>query len=168
MGVVPIESGVEPPRKGLPEQSTPRLQLDWLVHVSRKTRLQAEAAIQTSRALMEACTSTCAASQGARLASRRHLVYARIDGKLDGRTVTAVVRRDGTMTVEPVLRSRADLLVGLGESFDNGRLPANLSGGPLAASLTLMRACDIISGLELGIIGKTCFDPLEHDVPGTG
>ncbi len=117
---------------------------------------------------MHALQITCNEAHARRLLSREHLRYARIEGELDGQGVTAVVRTDGSTAIESRLWARADLLVRLGENFDDGRLAASLSSSPLASTLTLMRACDRISALEIAMVGATHFLPPERQGFGTG
>jgi hypothetical protein len=43
----------------------------------------------------------------------------------------------------------------LGDTFDDGRMTASLSSGPLVATLTLSRACDRIAILEMALAAGT-------------
>jgi hypothetical protein len=116
-----------------------------------ETRLAAAAAIQRSIELMAAAARLCRESRASLLASRAHLLYLRLDGQVDGSPVSAIVRTDSSIVADTALLQRAQLVMALGETFDDGRVAASLSAGPLPAALTLLRACDRVNVLEMAI-----------------
>jgi len=122
---------------------------DDLIQASQETRLLAERAIGRSRELLQRAKVVCQGSLSSRMASRRHLHYARLEGAVDGERVRAVVRKDGTLDASRRLLGRAALVVALGDSFEGGRVRASLTGSSLASTLTLIRACDWVFLLEL-------------------
>jgi hypothetical protein len=71
---------------------------------------------------------------------------------LEGLPVLAVLR-PGEMVASPSLVDRAELLIAMGETFDDSSLPpleAALTGPPQALMLTLLRACDRPLKVALG------------------
>jgi hypothetical protein len=145
------------------------------VQISRWSRQYAQRARAASTALRQRCSVAversltlweqaldaqyaCQAS-----AARRHAAATRSDGALDafgveglldGQPVAAAWSR-GRLACDPALRARAELLVDLGEVFfdDQGqpRYQASLNGPALAVALTLVRACDRVTTLALGV-----------------
>ncbi|MGH9125367.1 MAG: hypothetical protein ACRDZ8_11675 [Acidimicrobiales bacterium] len=91
------------------------------------------------------------ASLGYRLASRAHLLYARVEGVIDGEAEAAVVRTTGEVAASRALLSRVQVVVSIGDSFDNGRIGASLDAGPVASTLTCMRAMDRVDALNLAL-----------------
>ena len=124
--------------------------LEALLAASASARAAAQAAVARSRELE--CTSEHAQQRALthRMASRPRSCFARVEGLIDGRAVGAVVRRDGTTTCDPRLLRQAELVVALGDAFDDGRLDARIDGGdPLAVTLILMRACDSVCAVQM-------------------
>jgi hypothetical protein len=116
-----------------------------------RLRLAAGAAMQRSAELSVAAERTRRESHARRLASRAHLLYARLHGVVDNSDVCAVVRTDGSIAADEALIQRAHLVVALGETFADGLMAASLSRGPLNAALTLTRACDRVTSLEMAM-----------------
>lgn len=81
-----------------------------------------------------------------------------LHGRLDAQPVKACWFC-GSLLATPVLRARAELLVALGESFnadsESPTVEADLDR-PLAAMLTLIRACDQVKDARFGPLG---YDP---------
>jgi hypothetical protein len=120
-----------------------------LVEASRRARLAAAAAIARSRALLPQSEMSSRAALALRLASRSHLIYGRVEGTVDGQPVIGVIRSDARVSGHRRLLKRAELVVAIGETFDDGRLVASLDQDPLTSTLTLARACDWVSSIEL-------------------
>jgi hypothetical protein len=62
----------------------------------------------------------------------------------------------GRLVVHPLLLDRAQLLVAMGEQFLAGprrSFSAALDGAPVVALLTLIRACDQVEAVEVGLPG---------------
>jgi hypothetical protein len=118
---------------------------------SSSTELKAalRVAITRSSDLVVAATRTCEESRERCLQSRTHLSFVRLVGEIDGAMVAALVRTDCTISADPLLLQRARIVVALHETFDEGNVVASLSGRPLAAALTLIRACDRVRVVEL-------------------
>jgi hypothetical protein len=122
-----------------------------LVERTRDTRDRLATAVRQSVALTAAAAERCEEARARCLASRPHRLYARLAGEIGSEPVQAVIRTDGTIMADPSLKHRADLLVRLGEVFDEGRLAATASGSPLLSALTLIRACDRVAEFEVTI-----------------
>ncbi|HZD66118.1 MAG TPA: hypothetical protein VE152_08480 [Acidimicrobiales bacterium] len=77
-----------------------------------------------------------------------------LEGLVDDHPVAAHWE-EGSLTVDPVLLARARTVVGLGEAFggddDLPAVTAALDGSPLAAFLTLMRACSRVTRAHCGM-----------------
>ncbi len=74
-----------------------------------------------------------------------------LDGTIEDCPVHAEWRGD-RLIADPLLLERAELLVGLGERFlagEPGAFVACLTGSPIVALLTLMRACDRVQAIDL-------------------
>ena len=75
-----------------------------------------------------------------------------VEGMIDGQVVRACWA-DGRLACDQLLRSRAALLVDLGEEFVPADPPrrflASLQAPPMAVALTLVRACDSVAAIEL-------------------
>lgn len=127
--------------------------LDELIGECASARSSAEHAIARSADLLDRLADTQRRVAAARLASRRRTHYARIEGMVGNAPVTGVIRRDGTVSGEPRLLDRVDLVVKLGDSFDSGRLPASKGCDPLASTLTVARACDRV--LAVAVYGAS-------------
>ena len=96
-------------------------------------------AVATARAL---CHTSQVLVARQRVASRLHLVV---------RAVWA----DGRLTCDRPLRTRARLLVDLGAEFSSDdpprRFVASLQAPPVAVLLTLIRACDLATVIEVDL-----------------
>jgi hypothetical protein len=114
-------------------------------------RVLASAAIDNSKGIMPTVAATLQTSLDRRLASRAHLLYARLDGTIEGNAVAAVVRTTGEVVAGKELLSRAQIVVSMGDTFDGGRILASLDEGPVTSALTFMRAMDRVDGLELAL-----------------
>jgi hypothetical protein len=94
-----------------------------------------------------------------RMTSRSEKAFVSLEGVLDGMEVAAVVRTDASVVGTPSLLRRAGLLVAMGEGFSLGhtgdsqigadQIEASVGNDPVATALTLIRACDWVSRLEL-------------------
>ena len=69
--------------------------------------------------------------------------YARIEVVVESVPMSALVRRDGTATVDPALRRRLELLESLGEVLGTGRRSA-AGDDPLTTVLAILRASDLV------------------------
>lgn len=127
-----------------------------LLAASSRMRERAASTVARSQALMPEVTESRQRSLDVRLASRPHTRYAVVEGTVDGRSVKAVVRSDGTVAGDGALVDRANLIVALGDSFDGGQVLASLDGSPLAATLTLTRACDRVQSVEMVLPDAVC------------
>jgi hypothetical protein len=111
-------------------------------------RERSEAALRLARQLIE--TSQALRSEAGATAWPRYFV---VHGSLDGSRVRASWFR-GSLQATSLLRSRAELLVAMGESFrvDNEHGPVVVAAldDSLAAMLTIVRACDRIDAVSLG------------------
>lgn len=125
-------------------------QLDDLILASHRVRRRAASAIAQSAALVPETARLRSQSLASRVASRRGTHYALVDGVVEGRSVSAVVRRDGSVDGDPALVRRARLVVAMGDTFDGDRLSASLGADPLASILTLTRACDETRMIQMG------------------
>jgi hypothetical protein len=133
-----------------------------------------EEALGRSRALiskMAACAATAAElrSESARLrikaeAVRRPQAGARETARhrvtsfsLDGIIEACPVHAEwggNRLVADPLLLERAELLVSIGEQFRAGEpeaFAASLSGPPIVALLTLIRACDRVQGIDVAV-----------------
>ncbi|MGH8980983.1 MAG: STAS domain-containing protein [Acidimicrobiales bacterium] len=79
-----------------------------------------------------------------RLSSRPRGHYARVVGSLSGAVVTGIVREDGALDGDPALVAHARA----------GLLTAAAAPTPLAATLRLSRACDLLSSVALHFAGR--------------
>lgn len=132
----------------------PSEDLEALLTASARARAHAAETIARSKRLEPAVARVQEVARSRRMASRPRSWFARVEGAVDGHLVTAVVRRDGTLSCDRLLLHRAQLVVALGDAFDEGRLEARLQGGdPLAVTLTLMRACDSVSAVQMVLPG---------------
>jgi hypothetical protein len=80
-----------------------------------------------------------------------------LEGVVEHREVRAEWR-DGRLLADPLLLERAHLVVGLGEQFavpDTDPLTASLTGLPIVALLTLMRACDRVRQVDVSAPAAT-------------
>lgn len=116
------------------------------------------AVTRTGRALRdsvaERAASEDARSRALRLraSSRRHRRVFSIEGRIEEQPVLGVLRDDGLVVTASLLQ-RAQLLVSMGDEFeddDGSSRPASLDGPPLSVLLTLIRACDQALAIELG------------------
>ena len=121
---------------------------------------------QAADAYADACNARQAATIRWRAATSGqdgapNLVGFQVEGFIDGQPVAATLTR-GRLVCDPALRTRAELLVDLGEVFcdDAGRprYVASLDGPEVAVALTLLRACDRVIGLDLAIPGLQAAD----------
>jgi hypothetical protein len=73
-----------------------------------------------------------------------------VEGTIDGESVQAVYG-DGVLLADSALFDRARLVVALGDRFEDGpvKLAASLTGPPEAVLLTLIRACDAPTTVEI-------------------
>jgi hypothetical protein len=82
------------------------------------------------------------------------LAWFAVEGVIDEHVVRAVWA-DGHLTCDRLLRSRARLLVDLGAEFGCDdpprRFHASLQAPPVAVLLTLIRACDLTTVIELDL-----------------
>jgi hypothetical protein len=113
-------------------------------------RERSEAALRLARQLIETSHELRSeAGAGATVWPRYFVVH----GSLDGSRVRASWFR-GSLQATSLLRSRAELLVAMGESFrvDNEHGPVVVAAldDSLAAMLTIVRACDRIDAVSLG------------------
>ena len=146
----------------------------------RAVRNQAEQAMATSTMLVERCLRAVAQSLAVRgqaaeshadarnarqvAADRRRAANGQpgtssldgfqVQGLIDGQPVGATLTR-GRLICDPALRARAELLVDLQEVFSDEegrpRHVASLAGPDVAVALTLLRACDRVTGFSLFI-----------------
>jgi hypothetical protein len=115
-------------------------------------------AVATARAL---CHTSQVLVARQRVASRRRqghqvgpLAWFAIQGRIDDQVVRAVWA-DGRLTCDRPLRTRARLLVDLGAEFSSDdpprRFVASLQAPPVAVLLTLIRACDLATVIEVDL-----------------
>lgn len=123
--------------------------LNDLVTASQSARSAAAEAIARSQALQVRVRDAQQVALAARLGSRRHRTYARVEGVVEELRVAALVRDDGGVVGDRSLLRRTALLVRMGEEFDSGRIPATVGDSALASTLTLIRACDRVLAVEL-------------------
>jgi len=73
-----------------------------------------------------------------------------VEGTIDGEQVQAVYG-DGLLFADTALFNRARIVVALGDRFEQGpvQLEASLTGPPEAVLLTLIRACDAPTMVEI-------------------
>ena len=115
-------------------------------------------AVATARAIYHASQVGLARQRVAR--QRRHghrvgpLAWFGIEGMIEEQVVRAVWS-DGQLTCDPLLGSRAQLLVDLGAEFRADdpprRFAASLQAPPVAVLLTLIRACDLATMIEVDL-----------------
>ncbi|MBO0692396.1 MAG: hypothetical protein J2P58_05830 [Acidimicrobiaceae bacterium] len=123
--------------------------LNELICASEDARAAAAEAIARSVALRPVVDEVQRRSLVARIASRPNQTYVRLQGMVEGLEVVAVVRTDGSVVGTPGLLRRAGLVVAMGERFDDDQIEARIGGDPVAAALTLIRACDWVFLLDL-------------------
>ncbi len=94
-----------------------------------------------------------------------------LQGVIEQRVVHAEWR-DDRLVADPLLLERAHLLVGLGEEFlspNAGPFVASLTGLPIVALLTLMRACDRVQIVDVvaprGVTGPDLAGPVSSPRP---
>jgi hypothetical protein len=86
-----------------------------------------------------------------RATARQRVMSFLLDGIIDSHAVHAEWR-DNRLVADPLLLERAELLVDLREQFLPGEadaFTASLTGTPVVALLTLMRACDRVRGIDV-------------------
>jgi hypothetical protein len=115
-------------------------------------------AVATARAICHASQVRVARQRVAR--QRRHghrvgpLAWFGVEGVIEEQVVRAVWS-DGQLTCDRLLGSRAQLLVDLGAEFRADdpprRLAASLQAPPVAVLLTLIRACDLATMIEVDL-----------------
>ena len=126
-------------------------QLSELMRVARVAQDRAERTVARSTCLVLSARRGCGRARARRSAGHLDRLYAELEGHLDGQPVHAIVYTDGVTHADSRLLDRADILVRLGELFgDDGQVEASLDHTPLAATLTLMRACDRVTSLRMG------------------
>ncbi|MGH9088214.1 MAG: STAS domain-containing protein [Acidimicrobiales bacterium] len=130
-----------------------------LIAASAQARIVAASAVAHSRELAPRITEVRVGSAASHRQRRPHFRYAVVEGMIDGQPVAAVVRRDGTVDGDRTLVGRAGLVVAMGDAFDDGRVPAALYGDPLAAVLTLTRACDKVRSVQVDLPGAVAMRP---------
>lgn len=133
--------------------------LNELIRSSEEAREAAAQAIARSVALQPFINEVHEQSLMRRMASRTQKAFVHLRGVVDGAEVAALVRTDASVVGTPSLLRRAGLLVAMGERFDLGHtgagqlgtnhIEASVGKDPVATALTLIRACDWVSGLEL-------------------
>lgn len=126
-------------------------QLDRLLSASADARRQAEAAFDRSRRLLAEANRLKAQAQQSCRASRPHRRYAHVVVVVDGHMAEAVVRTDGTVLADRVLLERARCVVAMGDTFDDGRIPATMGADPLSSTLTLLRASDQVLRFDMAV-----------------
>lgn len=140
----------EPP----PRRATHRRDgLERLLSASTEARDLAQATIARSHTLAREVDRAKRRSLEERRASRPRARYALVEGVVDGAPVSAVVRRDGSVSAEPSLLARAQLVVALRDTVDGGRRGATLEDDPLAVTLTIARACDRVRVVRMVVAG---------------
>ena len=115
-------------------------------------------AVATARAICHASQVRLARQRVAR--QRRHghrvgpLAWFGVEGMLEEQVVRAVWS-DGQLSCDQLLGSRAQLLVDLGAEFRADdpprRFAASLQAPPVAVLLTLIRACDLATMIEVDL-----------------
>lgn len=113
------------------------------------------AAMTRSSSLIVAAKRNCKEAQGTRLASRGHLLFVRLEGEVNGQAVRAVVRTDSSISADAALLEQARLVAALEDTFDDGHIVASLDSGPLTSALTLTRACDRVTTMEMAVLSST-------------
>jgi hypothetical protein len=103
-----------------------------------------EVPLYVDRSAVGVGATEAAAIQSLREHPRLHLRTFRVEGTIGDHLVMARYEAGGLLDCDPLLRTHAELVVALGESFPLGDaddpLPATLDGPPVAVLLTLMRA----------------------------
>jgi hypothetical protein len=134
---------------------------------ARRSMAETLAASQVLIGMAAACAATAAElrSDAARLRIRAESIRQRqaeavarhrvrsfsLDGTIEDRPVHAEWR-DRRLIADPLLLERAELLVEIGEEFlagEPGAFAASLTGPPIVALLTLMRACDRVRSIDV-------------------
>lgn len=147
-------------------------ELFWQCDAAKR---RAEIAIARSRHLVHCAARLRKRSLVTRLTSRRLSHYASIDGTIGGAPVLAVIRRDGTVTADPLFQGLilANLGSNLGSNFGanpGSNLPAPLGNAglarmdghdtlvnghdPLLVTVTAVRSCDRVRSLALHRAGR--------------
>jgi hypothetical protein len=112
------------------------------------------AAMNRSSDLILAARRTCEEARCTRLASRGHLLFVRLEGEVNGQAVRAVVRTDSSISADARLLEQAQLVAALEDTFDDGHIVASLQSGPLTSALTLTRACDRVTTMEMTVLSS--------------
>ena len=115
-------------------------------------------AVATARSICHASQVFLARQRVARQRRQGHrlvpLAWFGIEGMIEEQVVRAVWS-DGQLTCDPLLSSRAQLLVDLGADFRADdpprRFVASLQAPPVAVLLTLIRACDLATMIEVDL-----------------
>ena len=115
-------------------------------------------AVATARAICHASQVFLARQRVARQRRQGHrvvpLAWFGIEGMIEEQVVRAVWS-DGQLTCDRLLSSRAQLLVDLGADFRADdpprRFVASLQAPPVAVLLTLIRACDLATMIEVDL-----------------
>ena len=115
-------------------------------------------AVATARAICHASQVCLARQRVARQRRRGHrvgpLAWFGVEGMIEEQVVRTVWA-DGQLTCERLLDSRAQLLVNLGAEFRADdpprRFMASLQDPPMAVMLTLIRACDLATMIEVDL-----------------
>jgi hypothetical protein len=123
--------------------------LHALIDASRRERAASSAARSLSARLCQRAEIARRDALEARLSSRPPSRYAIIEGVVDGRPSLAVVHRDGSVVAAWTLLRRVELVVSLGDTFDEGRKVASIGRDPLATTLAAARACDSVKSIDL-------------------
>jgi hypothetical protein len=115
------------------------------------------AALNRSSDLILAAQRTCEKARCTRLASRGHQLFVRLEGEVNGQAVRAVVRTDSSISADARLLEQAQLVAALEDTFDDGHdghIVASLHNGPLTSALTLTRACDRVTTMEMTVLSS--------------
>jgi hypothetical protein len=115
-------------------------------------------AVATARALCHTSQVLVARQGVARRRRQGHqvepLAWFAVQGRIGDQVVRAVWA-DGRLTCDRLLRTRARLLVDLGAEFSSDdpprRFVASLQAPPVAVLLTLIRACDLATVIEVDL-----------------
>jgi hypothetical protein len=113
---------------------------------------------------------TCEEARSTRLASRGHQMFVRLEGEVNGQAVRAVVRTDSSISADARLLEQAQLVAALEDTFDDGHIVASLQSGPLNSALTLTRACDRVTNMEMTVLSAPPSGPRRNaqtSLPGS-